>query len=118
LPDSDTKDLKSAVNPKTNQVKHNETGNTECQNEKWPSQNESWPFHPLGKDALGRYQLFRFERLFVNGRAVLILDPSCLSLGPLVFDNCKRAFRIVGFRFDYPIRHGGKLPFLMLQVCG
>ena len=48
---------------------------------------------------------FHFERLFVNRRAVLILDPSCVPRTPLVLDISKGTIRVVGFGFDYPSRH-------------
>lgn len=44
----------------------------------------------------GRCSFILSERFFVNGLAALILDPSRVSLGPLVRDNLKRAFRVVG----------------------
>jgi hypothetical protein len=37
---------------------------------------------------------------------VLIFDPSRISLGSLVLNILERAFRVVGFGFDYPGRHG------------
>ena len=68
-----------AVNPQTNQVKNNQAKNDECGNEKWPLQLIG---KPLGKNALGRYGLVRFERSFVNDLAALIFDPSRVALNP------------------------------------
>jgi hypothetical protein len=84
------------VNPQTNQVKNKETGNNECPNDKRSHQ-------PVEKRALRRHAPVHFERLFVNRRAVLIFDPSFVSLAPLLPDNLKRAVGVVGFGFDYPM---------------
>jgi hypothetical protein len=60
---------------------------------------------PLANGGFGRYSFILSERFFVNGLAALILDPSRVSLDPLVRDNLKRAFRVVSFGFDYPSHH-------------
>src|SRR5262245_50343960 len=92
-------DLRKLINPQTNQVKNNDPGDNGCHKDKRPRQ-------PLGKSTLDRRAPVYSERFFVNRRAVLILDPSLVSLGPLVLDNLNRAIRIVGFGFDYPSGHG------------
>ena len=61
---------------------------------------------PLAKCWLARYSFIRSEQFFVNGLAVLILDPSRVSLAPLVLDVSKCPVRVIGFGFDYPSRHG------------
>jgi hypothetical protein len=91
--------LKLAVNPQSNQGKNKETGNNACHNEKRPHQ-------PIEKATLGRKASVHFEGLFVNRRAVLIFDPSRVSLSLLIPNNLKGEIRIIGFGFNDPSAHG------------
>jgi len=61
---------------------------------------------PRPRGTLDRHAPGPFEQVFINGLAVLILDPSRDSLTPLVRDIRKRPIQVVRFGFDYPSRHG------------
>jgi hypothetical protein len=93
------KDLNLVVDPQSDQVKNNQTGKDVCPNEKQPRQ-------PLSKGSLSLRATVHFERLFVDCRAVPILDPRRVSFTPLVLEISKRPIRVVGCKFDYPSRHG------------
>src|SRR6266513_2601516 len=98
------------IDPQTNQIKS--TKRSHCGRQK----NKS-AFSPLRhknkgtipclvKSGFGQLSLTYFQSFFVDAPAVLIFDPSSVSLDPLVPNNFKRANGIVGYGFDYPCRHG------------
>jgi hypothetical protein len=92
------KGLNLVVDPQSDQVKNDQTGKNGCPNEKRPHQ-------PLGMGQLSLNATVHFERLFVDRRAVPILDPRRVSFTPLVLEISKRPIRVVGCKFDYPSRH-------------
>jgi hypothetical protein len=89
----------NSVNPQSNQIKNNYTEENGCHDSERPHQ-------PLGKGAIDHNAPIRFEQLFVNDFAVLIFDPSAVSLGSLLLDNLTGPIRVVSFGFDDPSGHG------------